>query len=223
MAFASHPIEMLLDESGSKEFLVEEKPVTTLLMNEPPNSKIDPEPNLEIEMIGTDAFNRNQLSCWQTSSGVRASAAGPVPVRWPRVLQVLIVDSYPATAELLARLVTHWGHASSAVQDSLTAMRLAATTPPDVVLLDIEIPVTNRYQLARCLRRDLASQDCLIVAITGRADHQRRRQCIEAGIDLVLLKPVDSVVVETLLLLECTRVNRLQADMEYSPWLETRI
>jgi len=197
--------------------------VTTLLMNEPPNSKIDPELNLETEMVGTDAFNRNQLSCWQTSSEVRASAAGPVPVRRPRVLQVLLVDAYPATAELLARLVTQWGHAANAVQDSVAAMRLAAVTPPDVVLLDIELPVTNGYELARCLRRDLTTQDCLIIAITGRADHQRRQQCIEAGIDLVLLKPVNSAVVETLFLLECTRVNRLQENMEYSSWLEARV
>lgn len=193
--------------------------MTNSLMNEPPKS-MNPEPNRDAEMVGTDAFNRNQVSCWQTSSGSRASTVRQVPVR---LLRVLVVDAYPDTAELLARLVTHWGHAANAAQDSVAAMRFAAIAPPDVVLLDIMVPVTNGYDLARCLRRDPATQDCLIIAITGRADHQRREQCIEAGIDLVLLKPVDSSVVKTLLLLECTRINRLQENMEFSPWIEARV
>ena len=56
------------------------------------------------------------------------------------------------------------------------------------------------------------SKECFIIAVTGGTDERGRRQCAEAGIDLVLIKPVDSSVVETLLMLECERVNRSPTD-----------
>jgi CheY-like chemotaxis protein len=87
---------------------------------------------------------------------------------------------------------------------------VAKSTPPDVVLLDIAMLVMDGRQIAPRLRLNIASQDCLIIGITGRGDRKCRQQCHEVGIDLVLLKPADPAVVETLLLLECTRVNRLQ-------------
>lgn len=181
--------------------------MTSFIMHESPNANIDPKPPFDTTMAGKHALNRSQVSCGSTSRGMRASAR-PVTLRRRRVLQVLFVDGDPAMAGLLARPVTHWGHTANTVQGSVAALRFAAVTPPDVVLLDIDSPVTTGYQLVRCLRCDLATQDCLIIAITGRTDHRHRQQCIEAGIDLVLLKPVDLAAVETLLLLESTRVKQ---------------
>ena len=76
----------------------------------------------------------------------------------------------------------------------------------------MEMTLIDGCTVARRMRADFPSKDCLIVAVSRRADDVRRQQCIEAGIDLFLVKPVDSEVVETLLMLECARVNRSQAD-----------
>jgi CheY-like chemotaxis protein len=120
---------------------------------------------------------------------------------------MVIVDEQ-RTSDRLAALVRQWGHDPHSVDNGLSALRMAVITRPNVVLLCGGTSLTNRCELARRIRIHLASQDCLIIAITGQVDQQHRQQCIEAGIDLVLSTAVDSAVVETLLLLECTRLNR---------------
>ena len=82
---------------------------------------------------------------------------------------------------------------------------------PDVVLLDMETPLMDGCQVAKHLRSDYLSEDCLIIAFAEWVDDASRKPCLEAGIDLLLSKPVDRDVVETLLMLECVRVNRRRA------------
>jgi CheY-like chemotaxis protein len=160
------------------------------------------------EPVGTKGFNGNQVLNWQESNHETTSHSEYDAVLVPRVLNVLIVDDYRDTADVFALLVKCWGHDSHAVNEASAALEWAATRQPDVVLLDIEMPEIGGCQIARVLRNELGYADCLIIAITGRADFERRQQCKEAGIDVVLLKPVDPTAVETLLMLECARVNR---------------
>lgn len=129
-----------------------------------------------------------------------------------RVLRVLVVDDARDTTNSLADRVRRWGHATLMADDGPTALRVAATGNPDVVLLNLAMPFMEGCQVARQLRLDRPGGDCLIIACAGQADDERRRQYTEAGIDLLLIKPVDPAVVETLLLLECVRANRLPTD-----------
>jgi len=129
-----------------------------------------------------------------------------------RVLRVLVVDDARDTTNSLADRVRSWGHATLMADDGATALRVAATGHPDVVLLNLAMPFMDGCQIARQLRLDRPSSDCLIIACAGQADDERRQQCTEAGIDLLLIKPVEPAVVETLLLLECVRANRSPAD-----------
>jgi CheY-like chemotaxis protein len=128
------------------------------------------------------------------------------------MLRVLVVDEEPSSANALVRLMCHGTRASLAALDSYSGVRVASAQDPDVVLLDLDLPLMDGCQVARQLRSNGPSKDCLIVAVAERADDARRKQCIDAGIDLLLIKPVDPEVVETLLLLECSRVNRLHAE-----------
>jgi len=77
------------------------------------------------------------------------------------------------------------------------------------VLLDVAMPLMNGFEVARQLRLDFLRKDCFLIAVTGGGDEDERQQCIEAGIDLVLIKPVEPAVLETLLMLECERMNRV--------------
>ena len=72
----------------------------------------------------------------------------------------------------------------------------------------METPLMDGCQVAKHLRSDYVREDCLIIAFAEWVDDARRKLCVEAGIDLLLSKPVDPYVVETLLMLECVRVNR---------------
>lgn len=163
------------------------------------------------EVVDFDAFKRNQLLCLKASTHDEVSQVGHVSASW-RVLQVMVVDDEQHTADTLTGLVRRWGHAARLAYDGLAALRVAAAQDPDVVVLDLEMPFMDGCQVARHLRLDFPNKECLIIAVMEQADDVRRQQCIEAGIDLVLIKPIDPGVVETLLLLEAELVNRSRTD-----------
>ena len=163
------------------------------------------------EKINPTASNRNQLMGQLASACDRSTNKARV---WSglRMLRVLVVDEELSSANSLVRLMCHGARASLAIPDSYSGVRVASAQHPDVVLLDLDLPLKDGCQVARHLRSDDLCNDCLIVAVAERADDASRQQCREAGIDLLLVKPVDPEVVETLLLLECLRVNRIQPD-----------
>ena len=125
-----------------------------------------------------------------------------------RVLRVLVVDAEQDSATALLSQVQYAGHDARAAADGLAALRVAAAWRPDVVLLDLKTPLTDGRRVATHLRSDHSSEDCLIIAFAEWVDDARRKLCVEAGIDLLLSKLVDPYIVETLLMLECVRVNR---------------
>jgi CheY-like chemotaxis protein len=159
------------------------------------------------EIAGSNALNRNRLSCRQAFKENRVSAVTRAPAA-RRKLRVLIVDDDHDTADTLARLVGHWEHSTRSAYDGLTALRQAAVQHPDVVLLDLTMPQMDGFQVARQLRLDFSERDCFIIGLAGNCTERTHQECSDAGIHMVLIKPVESFVVETLLMLECERINR---------------
>lgn len=163
------------------------------------------------DIARSDAFDRNQLLCRQALTRDRARKVGR-GIASQRALRVLVVDDDQDAADTLDRQARRWGHAARLAYDGRTALKVAAAQHPDVVLLAMEMRLLDGCQVARQLRRDFPRKECFIIAVTKFADDQRRRQYRAAGIDLVLIKPVDPSVLETLLMLECVRMNRSQTD-----------
>lgn len=163
------------------------------------------------EIAGSDVFNRNQLACRVALTHDRASQVGRAAAS-PRMLRVLVMDDDQDTTDGLVRLVRRWGHAARFAYGGAAGLKVAAAQHPDVVVLDIAMPGMDGCQVARQLRLDFPKKECFVIAVAGSADDECRHQCSEAGIDLVLIKPVQPSVLETLLMLECARVNRLETD-----------
>lgn len=161
----------------------------------------------QTDLATCDAFNTSQLLEQRVVKRPDALVVAPTSNSL-RLLQVLVVDDEHDTTDVMGMLVRRWGHACQLAYDGATALCMASAVRPDIVLLDIEMPGMDGCEVARRLRRDLSAANCLIVGIMGRVDEDRRHYCDDAGFDLVLLKPVDPTVLETLLVLECTRVNR---------------
>lgn len=128
-----------------------------------------------------------------------------------RALRVLIVDHQQDIAGGLFSLAGRWEHTFRMAYHSQADLILAADELPDVVLLNLELPSMVGRRLARQLRLDSPQSDCLIIAFAEWADDECRRQCGEAGIDLLLDKPVDPSVLDVVLGLESVRINRQRA------------
>jgi len=103
---------------------------------------------------------------------------------------VLVVDDNVDAAEMLGAFVQALGHEVDLAHDADSAQELARRHPPAICLLDIGLPETDGYQLARRLRADPATEHATLVAVTGYGQERDRARAAEAGFDHYLIKPV---------------------------------
>jgi CheY-like chemotaxis protein len=158
------------------------------------------------------AFAQFDANGW-FQSALESVAAGetidfvPVDEAHDEALRVLIVDDHRATANTLTSLVGLWGHDVRCAYDGVTGLSLAAALQPDVLLLDMLMPNVSGFEVAMQMRRQTRLKDCFIVAVTGRTDVNHYSRCYDAGVDLVLIKPVTPSHLQTILMLETQQVR----------------
>jgi signal transduction histidine kinase/ActR/RegA family two-component response regulator len=125
---------------------------------------------------------------------VRRDPSGQLPAR-----RVLVVDDNADAADSLAILLRMYGQIVRVVHDGMAALEAAQCEPPDVVFLDLGMPGMNGFEVARRLRQQPATENALLVAVTGWGQAEDRRRTHEAGFDHHLVKPVDAGAVQGLL------------------------
>jgi CheY-like chemotaxis protein len=105
--------------------------------------------------------------------------------------RVLVVDDNVDAADALALLLDQAGFAVVVAHDGGEALERALDVQPDIVLLDLGLPVLDGYKVARVLRARPGGETPLLVAISGYGRREDRRRSQQAGIDHHLVKPVD--------------------------------
>jgi len=114
-------------------------------------------------------------------------------------LRVVVVDDNQDAAQMLATLLEVQGHAVSVEYDGRGALLRARIERPHVMLLDIGLPDTDGYALARQLRAIPELRGVTLIALTGYGQDEDRRLAEEAGFDHHLVKPADLAQVSTIL------------------------
>jgi signal transduction histidine kinase/ActR/RegA family two-component response regulator len=145
---------------------------------------------------GTEVEIRLPILAVQAASAVAAEASS---VAARRNLRVLIVEDNLDAAEMLELTVSQLGHVTKVAHDGATAITLATQFAPDVVLLDIGLPVMNGYAVARTLRERTEFTDVHIAAVTGWGQEEDRRKAREAGFDSHFTKPLSPAALQDLL------------------------
>jgi len=109
-----------------------------------------------------------------------------------RSLHVLVVEDNADSADTLSLLLQLHGHDVQLARTGPTALEVAATFRPDVVLLDIGLPGMDGYEVARHLRQRPDFEGVKICALTGHSPSEadQRRQH-ETGFDRYFVKPVE--------------------------------
>jgi DNA-binding response OmpR family regulator len=82
------------------------------------------------------------------------------------VADILVVDDDPAVSTTLVRMLTADGHAARAA-DARRGLELAATEPPDAVILDLRMPATDGVAFVRALRASTSLAHLPVAVITG--------------------------------------------------------
>jgi two-component system CheB/CheR fusion protein len=129
-------------------------------------------------------------------------SAKPAPTRSVPTspLRILIVDDNHDSADMVATLLQFAGHETFTAHDGLAAVETVTRLDPDVVLLDIGLPILNGYEAARRIREQRGQQRRpLLIALTGWGQDEDRRRSEAAGFDAHLVKPVDDAALGGLL------------------------
>ena len=113
--------------------------------------------------------------------------------------RILVVDDNRDATETLAALLQLSGHETATAYDGKSAIEIAESFRPDVLLLDIGMPELNGYDVARRVRELPWGADTMLIALTGWGQEDDRRRSQEAGFDAHLVKPVDHVQLMQLL------------------------
>jgi signal transduction histidine kinase/ActR/RegA family two-component response regulator len=104
-------------------------------------------------------------------------------------LRVLVVDDNGDAAQMLSEALRLWGHSVSTACEGAEALRIAAESVPQVILLDVGLPGMNGYQVAQRLRERRSR--AWIVGVSGYGTPEDKRQAQAAGFDQYLVKPVE--------------------------------
>jgi CheY-like chemotaxis protein len=113
--------------------------------------------------------------------------------------RILVVDDNRDSTESMRLFLGMLGNEVAVAYNGLEAVETVASFRPDVVLLDIGLPILNGYEAARKIRQETWGKDVVLIALTGWGQEDDVRSCKEAGFDHHMLKPVHPQLIQELL------------------------
>lgn len=104
--------------------------------------------------------------------------------------RILIVDDKATSRELLRTILERQGFTVTEAADGEEALQQARAEIPDLILLDLQMPVRNGYEVLSELRQDPRFASLPIIALTASAMQGDRERALAAGFTAYLTKPV---------------------------------
>ncbi len=102
---------------------------------------------------------------------------------------VLVVDDSLTVRKITTRLLSREGFRVDSAKDGVEALEKMHDLIPDVVLLDVEMPRMDGFELARVMRSDAQLKSVPIIMITSRTADKHRNRALEIGVNVYLGKP----------------------------------
>jgi DNA-binding response OmpR family regulator len=110
-------------------------------------------------------------------------------MRYSTARKILVVDDESQNVEVLRRLMTRLGYEVLTAADGESALHSVVRDRPDLVLLDVNIPGIDGFEVCRRLKADAATRLIPVVLITTLTESEDRIRGIEAIADDFLSKP----------------------------------
>ncbi len=127
------------------------------------------------------------MGAQKQAAQVRAAAAA-VEER-PQQTTVMIVDDSITVRRVTTRLLERNAFRVITAKDGVDALQVLQDERPDIMLLDIEMPRMDGFELAQHIRGDAQLHDLPIIMITSRTGEKHRQRGLEIGVDRFLGKP----------------------------------
>ena len=129
---------------------------------------------------------------------------------------ILIVDDERHNRELLEVMLKPEGFVFTSAATGEEALAMVAQHPPDLILLDVMLPGTDGYEVARRIKADPVSKSIPVIMLTALDDRDARMHGLNAGAEDFLTKPVDRAEL-------CVRVRNLLRLKAYGDKLQATL
>ena len=104
---------------------------------------------------------------------------------------ILLVEDNELNREMLSRRLQRRGYKVLIAMDGDTSISMAQANAPDLILMDMSLPVVDGWEATRRMKADRALQHIPVIALTAHAMANDRDKALEAGCDDYDTKPID--------------------------------
>ena len=105
--------------------------------------------------------------------------------------KILLVEDNEMNRDMLSRRLQRKGYEVVLAVDGPSGVEMALTHAPDLVLMDMSLPVLDGWEATRRLKADAATQHIPVIALTAHAMSSDREKALEAGCDDYDTKPIE--------------------------------
>lgn len=125
-------------------------------------------------------------------SPVPAGPAGPIPPSTKDSLRILVAEDNDINRDIIVQQLSTLGVGARTAVDGMDALEQWRHDPPEIMLVDCQMPRMDGYELIRRIREAEhgTGQHTIAIAITANASTEDERQCLTAGMDDFLSKPL---------------------------------
>lgn len=105
--------------------------------------------------------------------------------------KILLVEDNEMNRDMLSRRLADRGYLVVLAMDGQSGVDMTKSLGPDLVLMDMSLPVLDGWEATRRLKADAATQSIPVIALTAHAMSSDREKALEAGCDDYDTKPVE--------------------------------
>jgi two-component system, cell cycle response regulator DivK len=102
---------------------------------------------------------------------------------------VLVIDDVEDNRDVYEQFLRHAGFRVALAADGEEGLAKAVTLQPNVIVLDLGLPVMDGWEVARRLKASQATRGIPVVALTGHVTKESRERALRAGVDEYCTKP----------------------------------
>jgi len=105
--------------------------------------------------------------------------------------KILLVEDNEMNRDMLSRRLSKRGFEIETAVDGAEGVKKAQTLAPDLILMDMSLPVMHGWDATREIKADATTRDIPVIALTAHAMTGDREKALEAGCDEFETKPVE--------------------------------
>jgi CheY-like chemotaxis protein len=105
--------------------------------------------------------------------------------------KILLIEDNEMNRDMLSRRLERKGFDVVIAVDGLAGVEMASSASPDLILMDLSLPVIDGWEATRRIKANAATQQIPVIALTAHAMAGDEQQALEAGCDDYETKPID--------------------------------